>query len=105
MDNEFNPLTPDAGDVYYQSWSGAADPFGWHTGTAINALLIPPYLVLKAIDGDESDGIVTTRSGHWGRWRGTMPADHFTEVGQVAGLIGHFDYEGFYEDVAVELTA
>ena len=42
-------------------------------------------------------GIVPTASGIWGEHLGTIGADHFDEVGQLAGQTdGNFDHRAFY---------
>jgi triacylglycerol lipase len=104
MVNHFNPSVVDDPSVYYQSYVGIADPFGVQTGTAISAYLVAPWGVLAAVDGAPSDGLVTVPSGKWGNFRGTMAADHITEVGQLFGLT-HFDFRKFFEDVALDLAA
>jgi triacylglycerol lipase len=102
---KFNALTPDAPGVYYQSYTGIADPFGIKTGVAISAYLVAPWTVLDLVDGAASDGLVTVPSAKWGNFRGTISGDHITEVGQVFGLVFSFDYRQFYEDTALDLVS
>ena len=105
MLNTFNPTVPDVAGVYYQSYVGIADPFGVKTGNPISAYLVAPWAVLEVADGRDSDGMVTIESGMWGNFKGTMHADHITEVGQVFGLVHGFDYRKFYEDIGLDLVA
>lgn len=104
MVNVFNPNVPDDPNVYYQSYTGIADPFGDDTGTALSAYLVAPWTVLAIADGADNDGLVTIPSAKWGNFKGTMAADHITEVGQVFGLTT-FDFRKFYENIALDLTA
>lgn len=104
MTREFNPNVPDKEGVFYQSWTGAADPFGWGTGVPLSGYLFPSWLVLKTVDGDASDGLVTVKSGKWGTFQGVMAADHVTEVGQIAGYTNGFDHKAFYKKVVDDLA-
>lgn len=105
MVGKFNKEVRDVPGLMYQSWTGAADPFGWNTGVDLSAYLFPSWLVLKVADGDDSDGLVTVPSAKWGRFRGIMQADHVTEVGQIAGYTNGFDHKKFYLDLARELAS
>ncbi|MCO4773697.1 MAG: hypothetical protein KDA24_26940 [Deltaproteobacteria bacterium] len=99
---QFNLDVPDHPDVTYYSWSarscgitelGCRDAMG---GEVIAPYLIATYRALQLIDGD-NDGIVPTQSAMWGEHLGTLGADHFDEVGQLAGQTdGNFDHRAFY---------
>ncbi len=63
------------------------------------------YDLISTMDGDK-DGIVPVASGIWGKFQGTLPADHFDEVGQLLGVTGpNCDHIEFYRMVAEELAA
>ncbi|MDI7267394.1 MAG: hypothetical protein QME96_05320 [Myxococcota bacterium] len=49
--------------------------------------------------------LVTVESATWGTFRGTLPADHWDEIGQLAdgGPAGPFDHPAFYRQVAADL--
>lgn len=51
-----------------------------------------------------NDGLVTVASAAWGTFLGCLPADHYDEVGQIAGdapgLGNEFDYLAFYRALA-----
>jgi triacylglycerol lipase len=102
MERRFNPAVPDAAGVTYWSWSGKATPFGlgWHEGT-LHAALLPGWTVLKAF-GQPNDGVIPEASAHWGRFRGQLTADHFTEVNQYLGLHRGFDAIEFYRSLLGE---
>ncbi len=102
MNGTFNPATPDDPRILYQSWAGIAEP-GRRTGHGrISPVLAPGWAILLAIQGP-NDGVIAESSARWGLWRGTIPADHMEEVGQVAGSA--FDDERFYESIVRELAA
>ena len=67
-------------------------------GDIVDAPIAAGYDILVLTSG-ENDGIVPVSSAPWGDYRGTVPADHFDEVGQVAGATGpNFDHLEFYRE-------
>ena len=105
----FNEEVLDLPEVYYSSWSGRScgnTELGCQNeneGERIDPLLNPTYQFLKQAEGD-NDGIVGVDSGKWGEWQGTIPADHFDEVGQIAdGNNAAFDHKAFYLGELVRL--
>jgi triacylglycerol esterase/lipase EstA (alpha/beta hydrolase family) len=54
----------------------------------------------------DNDGMVPTKSAHWGDFRGEIPADHFDEVGQLFGITSpNFDHRDFYLGRARDLAS
>ena len=47
-----------------------------------------------------NDGIVPTADCVWGRFLGCIAADHFDQIGQVAGLSDQFDFRQFFREHA-----
>ena len=99
---QFNDETPDHPSVRYFSWSARSCGFtefgcqGESGGEVVAPYLVPTYRALQLLDGP-NDGIVPTASGIWGEHLGTIGADHFDEVGQLAGQTdGNFDHRAFY---------
>ena len=100
--DEFNEDVPDHPDVRYFSWSarscgvvemGCREEMN---GEIVAAYLIPSYRLLQLLAGD-NDGIVPTDSAVWGEHLGTLGADHFDEVGQLAGETSDgFNHRAFY---------
>jgi hypothetical protein len=98
----FNAEVPDHPDVVYYSWSARScgltelacrEAMG---GETIAPYLAATYRALQLLDGD-NDGIVPTESAIWGQHLGTVGADHFDEIGQLAGLTdGNYDHRGFF---------
>jgi triacylglycerol lipase len=103
MQGTFNPANPDAPGVAYFSWAGVADPGGSQTGCAVQPYLVPTWEIVSNVEGP-NDGLVSVASAQWGTFQGTIPADHYNEVGQPLGAMS-FDYLKFYEDWATELQA
>jgi triacylglycerol lipase len=112
---EFNPANPDDPRVVYWSWAGQTCGVldfacqAANSGEVVDPLLIPSYEFLA---GDEpghgpNDGLVTVASARWGIFQGTIPADHWDEIGQLAdsGPGRPFDHLEFYADIAARLCA
>jgi len=96
MERVFNPTVPDMPGVAYWSFSGRAAPFGVGAGNGwLHAPLLATWTFLDA-DAGASDGIVPERSAHWGRFLGSVPADHLGEVDQPLGYTPDFDAPAFY---------
>jgi len=99
---QFNLDNPDHADVRYFSWSARSCGFtelgcqAEMDAEVIAPYLVPTYRALQLIDGD-NDGIVPTESAIWGEHLGTIGADHFDEVGQLAGQTdGNWDHRAFF---------
>ena len=106
----FNAEVPDRADVAYYSWSGRTCgvlEFGCQSdtgGEVVASYLAAPYDVTALVSG-ENDGLVPVSSAQWGEYLGEMPADHFDQVGQIAGLDeGPFDHLAFFESEANRLA-
>ncbi len=100
---EFNPQNPDDPRVDYQSWMGRTCLSVLACGDAVDAPILTGYQILTSVAGD-NDGVVPVSSAPWGAYHGTVPADHFDEVGQVAGATSpEFDHLAFYRDRARDL--
>jgi triacylglycerol lipase len=103
----FNPSTPDASGVMYQSWGGKMN----YIGTTPEQLMMgPTWLLMKAMGAGDNDGMVSIASSKWGTWRGAMTTSilyhgvsHLNEVGHLMGMTGGFDAPGFYVKVVKEL--
>ncbi len=105
VEDEFNPSNPDDPRVEYLSWTGLTCPFGRRCGDVCDVEIRWSYDLIESMEGD-NDGIVPVDSAVWGEYQGTLPADHFDEVGQIAGVTGpNFDHIEFYRMVAGELAA
>lgn len=104
VSDEFNPENPDSPDVTYISYAGRTCPFGITCGDVCDVEIAWSYAILRVLSGD-NDGIVPVSSAKWGDFRGTIPADHFDEVGQLAGVTGpNFDHKEFYLKLARDLA-
>jgi triacylglycerol esterase/lipase EstA (alpha/beta hydrolase family) len=97
---QFNPLVVDDPRVAYTSFGGETCILCDHP---VNAALVTTYEVLKNGAG-ANDGIVNLDSTPWGTYLGTLPTDHFGEVGQPPNL-SWFDHLVFYEQVVDGLRA
>ncbi|MCK5798771.1 MAG: alpha/beta fold hydrolase [Deltaproteobacteria bacterium] len=92
------PLAP----PFITQWAGDRDP--------VETLLVPTWTAMAGslFSPTPNDGIVTTAATKWGTWLGCIPADHFDEVGQLAGdspgLGNSFDHIAFYRHVASYLV-
>jgi triacylglycerol lipase len=96
MEHVFNAATPNAPGVTYWSVSGRAAPFGIGSGNGwLHSPLLATWTFLDA-DTGASDGMVPEKSAHWGKFLGSIPADHMGEVGQPLGFTPDFDAQAFY---------
>jgi triacylglycerol lipase len=103
LEEEFNPATPDSPDVYYQSYSGASSITGWGTGDRMDPLLVGFQVAFKL--GTRNDGLVAESSSIWGRYRGTVSADHIDLIGQLFGSTSsRFRHLNFYQTLANDLA-
>jgi triacylglycerol esterase/lipase EstA (alpha/beta hydrolase family) len=104
MRGEFNPQNPDDPRVAYRSWAGKTC-YAWENcGTAVNSYLVPTFEILRSRVGD-NDGIVPTESAKWTGFQSVIAADHFDEVGQIAGMTGSFDHLRFYRGIVESIEA
>ena len=95
----FNADTPDAADVYYQSW-----------GLSLGSRRHDPVMALTrrlllAYDG-ENDGLVSPQAARWGHWRGTLEGlshQDITDCRQKNPV--HFHTQTFYLLLARQLAA
>lgn len=102
---EFNANVLNHPDVYYASYAGKTCSIldficqAQNNGEIVTPLLAPTMTLLDIIDGDSGDGLVPIWSAQWGDYRGTLPADHMDEVGQIADVWNPaFDHKAFYAD-------
>ena len=101
----FNPSNPDDPRVSYVSWAGLTCLLGMTCGDVCDVEIRWSYDLIYLAAG-ENDGIVPVSSAPWGEYRGTVPADHFDEVGQLLGVTGpNFDHEEFYLQIARDLAS
>jgi pimeloyl-ACP methyl ester carboxylesterase len=100
----FNPENPDDPRVDYISWTGRTCPLGIQCGDICDVEIRWSYDLIY-LQAGANDGMVPVTSGQWGDYRGEIPADHFDEVGQLAGVTGpNFDHRQFYLDIARHLA-
>jgi triacylglycerol lipase len=106
---EFNATVPDRTDVYYASWAGrSCSTFDWDCQDGNDGEVIAPYLgmtfwIIQMAAGD-NDGMCPVESAKWGEFKGTVPADHFDEVGQLVGVTtSAFSHRDFYAEVSKDL--
>jgi len=105
MTNTFNPNTPNASGVYYQSWSA--------TMNAPPILDKLPFTASAAIlwwyEGS-NDGLVSTWSAPWGTYRGNQGGSifgggvsHVNMCDQFLDVTPFFDAPGFYVSMVKDL--
>lgn len=105
VNEEFNPQNPDDPRVRYLSYAGKCCPLGIGCEDACDVEIAWAQPIIAGFSGD-NDGMVPVESAPWGEFRGVLPADHFDEVGQVAGITNpYFDQKDFYLGVARDLAA
>ncbi|MBN1770635.1 MAG: triacylglycerol lipase [Deltaproteobacteria bacterium] len=108
---EFNPAHPDDPRVAYWSFAGLSCGLldfscqAGNEGETVDPLLAVSYELLQE-DGP-NDGLVPVASAEWGVFFGSIPADHWDEIGQLAdsGPGGPFDHLAFYAGLAARLHA
>jgi len=103
VNQTFNPSTPDAPGVLYQSWAARTGP-GTRDQIKVNFKLTQQYLLKN---GGENDGMVPASSGPWGIFRGVLDADHLDLSGGKIGDEGpgQFDHLKFLHALLSELRA
>lgn len=99
---EFNKQTPDAPEVYYQSYASKMK-YPWS-----HLLLSVPWCMIHPLEGD-NDGLVSTYSAEWGEFRGVFANKRMRGIshGDMIDLKRQ-DYKGFdvieaYVQIAAEL--
>lgn len=101
----FNPTTPNDPRVLYYSVAGvthAAVLDIWHEDVC-DPLLWVGYALLAG--HSSNDGLVSVDSARHGIFLGTVPADHFDEVGQLLGTTAlGFAHKSFYSRLARFVT-
>jgi triacylglycerol lipase len=112
---EFNAVHPDAPGVRYWSWAGrSCGTLDFSCQRDNHGEIIDPLLLIsfEFLSGDEpghgpNDGLVPVDSARWGTFLGTIPGDHWDEIGQLAdgGPSGAFDHLEFYLGIARMLHA
>jgi triacylglycerol lipase len=104
--NTFNPANPDDPRVQYFSVGGVTqlNPFvNPFTTDICDPLLVAGFLILRP--NGASDAVVSVESSRRGQFLGTVPADHFDEVGQLLGTTAlGFNHRSFYRRLARFLT-
>ncbi len=103
MANWFNPRMVDDPNIYYQSYAGVSSITGWSTGDRLDPLLLPFQPAFH--HGQRNDGLVPEESAKWGRFRGTVSADHINLIGQLLGNTSpRYRHLAFYQKLADELV-
>jgi triacylglycerol lipase len=100
VENTFNEQVPDRPDVRYWSYGCQA---GKGTDTPIDPIFRYLNKYLFEREG-VNDGIVSVRSARWGRYLGTVNADHARQVGIRSSLAARFDSNAFYASIAEKLA-
>ena len=104
MVNTFNPATPNASGVYYQSYAYRVKSF---LGAGLFALTWP---IQKGIEGD-NDGLVAVTSAKWGTFRGVYEGsqllgagvNHLAAVDMLFGITPGFDAPAHFVDIVADL--
>jgi triacylglycerol lipase len=91
---EFNRQVPDVPGIAYASYVGKLKG-RW---PKMNTLLRPAYIYLADRSG-ENDGVVPAGSQPWGAVLGTLPADHWAQIGWSI----QFDAPNFYAQLLSDL--
>ena len=86
-------------------WPFSTTPMAWSIIAIVDPVFTVSHAFLKLTVGD-SDGMVPVESAKWGDYRGTIPADHMDEVGQIADFFNlSFDHKDFYLEEVRRLAA
>ena len=98
MINVFNPNTPNIKGIYYQSYA-------YKIRTVIGSgIFLPTWPILKRYEGD-NDGLVSTKSAQWGKFRGVVKGawwagvNHLACVDMLWGITPGFDAPGHLIDI------
>jgi triacylglycerol lipase len=103
MRDTFNPNTPDASGVLYQSWAGRTGP-GTKDRNKSTLTLTQGFVAKQAGD---NDGIVSVASARWGEFKGVLDADHLDLGGTKMGDAGadQFEHIKFLDQLLRELRS
>ena len=103
MKNVFNPNTPNASGVYYQSY---ATKIKYLTADLV---LEPTWLLMNFYEG-ANDGLVSVTSAKWGNFRGVESGawwcggvSHLNAINHFFGVTPGFDAKGWYVDIVSDL--
>ncbi len=104
----FNLAHPDVPGVWYTSWAGhSCDWLDWDCQGDQGGEVVTPFLAtshwINSLVAGANDGMVPVSSAVWGDYLGEFSADHFDEVGQIAGAVEAFDHRAFYVGEAQRL--
>ncbi len=100
VENTFNEEVPDHPDVQY--WS-----YGCQAGKGTDIPIDPIFRYLNSHlykHEGVNDGIVSVQSARWGKYLGTINADHARQVGIRSRLAASFDAKEFYASIAQKLA-
>lgn len=101
VQNTFNEDVPDHPDVEY--WS-----YGCQAGKGTDIPIDPVFRYLNRYLFERegvNDGIVSVQSARWGKYQGTVDADHARQVGLSSRLAAPFDSNAFYARIVEKLAA
>ena len=105
----FNRATPDQPGVYYASYAGrSCGVLEWDCQEQNQGEIVAPYLAMthwlnQRVAG-QNDGMCPVESAKWGEFKGTIPADHFDEVGHLVGITNSgFSHLEFFMGIAKDL--
>ena len=95
---KFNQEIINSNKVYYQSYSSSL------SSNKMFILKIPHYLIRK-IENDSNDGIVSIDSSKWGEYKGEMPEgiDHAKMVGAYGTYSSLLTISKFYLSIVEDL--
>lgn len=100
VEETFNKEVPNHPDVEY--WS-----YGCQAGKGTSIPIDPLFRYLNRYLFERegvNDGIVSVRSARWGRYLGTVDADHARQVGLSSRLAAPFDSNAFYASIVEKLA-
>jgi triacylglycerol lipase len=105
----FNRETPDQPGVYYASYAGrSCGALDWDCQEQNQGEIVAPYLAmthwLNQLSAGQNDGMCPVESAKWGEFKGTIPADHFDEVGHLVGITNSaFSHLEFFMGISKDL--
>lgn len=100
MEGTFNPDVQDQPGVLYQSWAAKS---GQGTGDQLKTTLKLSAMILTLSSGD-NDGVVPTKSGEWGDFKGVLIADHLDLIGmQMLDSPAPFNHRKFLDELVSDL--
>lgn len=102
MINVFNPNVPNQAGIYYQSYA-------YRILTIVGSgIFLPTWPILKSYEGD-NDGLVSTTSAQWGRFRGVFSGawwagvNHIACVDMLFGITPGFDAPAHFVTIVKDL--